>query len=225
MVAGDAKAHKVSRKFALLTGLSVIAAVRISTFVLPLPSLSRAGSVITGTTAESGRRSQATALAAAVEPYPPMNPKTEPVMYDMPWAECIVEHSRRGSSDEIVETWVFRLEHFEEFEQLLRVRNSNTPTGSPDKRWKQQPVAADVQCHERAEDVELVCAECVLLMVGGPYTGKGFVAPAYPPQTDVHGCLSSTKALPPKEESYLSELTAPQQIAFCNNINARFAGA
>lgn len=136
--------------------------------------------------------------------------------------EAISEAERR---DVCEETWVFRMEHADEFARLLQVRSSEVEPGPPGGgagggdggAWRQCPIAAAVQCRPRGEEGGITCAECVRLLRGGPYPEWGILAPAFPPERNITKCLAQTRELPPG-----MELGTPQQVAFCNSVSVRF---
>jgi len=120
-----------------------------------------------------------------------------------------------------MENWVFRKEHAKDYQAFLNVRNVKPQGFLP--YHGQSNLNTTVFCKERAVDASLSCAECVRLILGGPYGARGVAVAAFPAQNDVVPCLGLSKFLPitkPKTgERWDGNQEIPRQTAFCNVVN------
>ncbi|CAE8603712.1 unnamed protein product [Polarella glacialis] len=144
-----------------------------------------------------------------------------------PWTQCNVEECD-AEGCRLFESWVFRQEHRSDFDAFLGLRNLKPAGFLPGQRAslpEGQTRTATVTCHDRGIDETLTCGECMRLVLGGPYGARGVAVPAYPPQSEVLGCLSKTRALPeykPQEgDRWDTNQELPRETAFCNSVNAR----
>lgn len=137
------------------------------------------------------------------------------------WAECIIEECGQESGCRRMENWVFRKEHAEDYEAFLNIRNVKPQGFLP--YHGSNSFNTTVMCRERMVDVSLSCAECVRLIIGGPYGARGVAVGAYPPEQSVLPCLELSKFLPrtkPKShERWDGNQEIPRQTAFCNVMN------
>ena len=136
------------------------------------------------------------------------------------WAECIIEECDTEGCRRL-ENWVFRKEHATDYQAFLNVRNVK-PQGFLPYHGQAQ-YNTTVLCKERSVDVSLSCAECVRLIVGGPYGARGVAVAAFPSQDSVLPCLELSKPLPitkPQSgERWDGNQEKPRQTAFCNVLN------
>eukprot|EP00435_Cladocopium_sp_Y103_P034345 s1039_g8.t2 len=136
------------------------------------------------------------------------------------WAECLIEEcSKEGCRR--MENWVFRKEHADDYQAFLNIRNVKPQGFLP--YHGSNDFNTTVMCRERKVDVSLSCAECVRLIIGGPYGARGVAVGAYPPEQSVIPCLELSKFLPrtkPKShERWDGNQEIPRQTAFCNVLN------
>jgi len=185
--------------------------------VIHKPVGSRAGS--------SGHGGEArTARSAVMEPPTREAPPTtagDQKEKTSSWAECIIEECGQESGCRRMENWVFRKEHAEDYEAFLNIRNVKPQGFLP--YHGSNSFNTTVMCRERMVDVSLSCAECVRLIIGGPYGARGVAVGAYPPEQSVLPCLELSKFLPrtkPKShERWDGNQETPRQTAFCNVLN------
>mmetsp|Transcript_58403 Transcript_58403/g.107804 ORF Transcript_58403/g.107804 Transcript_58403/m.107804 type:complete len:235 (+) Transcript_58403:69-773(+) len=142
------------------------------------------------------------------------------------WVECRIEQCESEECRNF-ENWVFRKEHSQDYDAFLSVRNLE-PAGILPGRFDSQKraLAASVDCRERSVDTELRCAQCIRLVIGGPYGARGVAVGAFPPQPEVLGCLEQSKLLPVTQpragERWDGNQEVPRQTAFCNTVNVGF---
>lgn len=164
--------------------------------VIHKPVGSRAGS--------SGHGGEArTARSAVMEPPTREAPPTtagDQKEKTSSWAECIIEECGQA---------------------FLNIRNVKPQGFLP--YHGSNSFNTTVMCRERMVDVSLSCAECVRLIIGGPYGARGVAVGAYPPEQSVLPCLELSKFLPrtkPKShERWDGNQETPRQTAFCNVLN------
>ena len=136
------------------------------------------------------------------------------------WAECIIEECDDEGCRRM-ENWVFRKEHATDYMAFLKVRNVEPQGFLP--YHGQSVYNTTVLCKERSVDLSLSCAECVRLIVGGPYGARGVAVAAFPAEDSVLPCLKLSKNLPivkPKSgERWDGNQEKPRQTAFCNVLS------
>lgn len=179
-----------------------------------------AGNAASGTSV--WRHGAITSLRAVMEPpvlTRPPDVGDEVVAKSLEWTECLINDPMKKSGDSEqtlrVETWVFRTEHYGDFERFLKIRGFEN-TGQE----------ATLTCRERQVDPEVRCAECMRLLRGGYYSSVGVAVQAYPPQKEAVGCLSLSKLIEMEwsggDDAGGWDGGEPRQTAFCNSVNARF---
>ena len=177
---------------------------------------------LTMSRSRAGRASRVGRLAVLEPPTRNAPPEiAEPTQEDASaWAECIIEECDSEGCRRM-ENWVFRREHATDYEAFLNVRNVKPQGFLP--YHGQATFNTTVYCKERAVDVGLSCAECVRLIIGGPYGARGVAVAAFPAQDSVLPCLELSKFLPLAKpqagERWDGNQERPRQTAFCNVLS------
>ncbi|CAJ1348763.1 unnamed protein product [Effrenium voratum] len=210
------------RSYGLLLGLPVC-------FVPSFWSSMRSGEDVApstssrqGLAAPRAVRAVRTARRAVMDPPTRMAPPSsaEVLGQSSSWAECILEECNEEGCKRM-ENWVFRKEHAEDYQAFLNIRNVKPQGFLP--YHGSNSFNTSVMCRERAIDVSLTCAECVRLIIGGPYGARGVAVGAYPPEAQVLPCLGLSKRLPKtkakEHERWDGNQEVPRQTAFCNVVS------
>ena len=216
---------KTPRRYIPAARVTLVCAVLTGSYLCKLfvnPCLRLSSSLGSRTVPGNSRRSRTGMLAVLEPPTRNAPPEiVEPTQDDASaWAECIIEECDSEGCRRM-ENWVFRKEHATDYQAFLNVRNVKPQGFLP--YHGQTNFNTTVFCKERGVDVSLSCAECVRLIIGGPYGARGVAVAAFPAQDSVLPCLELSQFLPitkPKTgERWDGNQEIPRQTAFCNVLS------
>lgn len=212
-----------------LAGLSLCGLRTVGSPGFALPA--SAPMALTGTTGQQQGRQGSAGRGAIMEPPtrhapPDTTSKTQGKRHE--WVECAVEECHNEECRHY-ENWVFRGEHIKDYQAFLGVRNVEPAGFLPGRHEygaaKRKGLSTQVTCRKRSIDASLRCADCIRLVLGGPYGARGVAVGAFPPQDGVMGCLGLSAMLPENDprpgEKWDTNQEIPRQTAFCNTVNLK----